>query len=386
MRPDRRDFLKSAAAAGAAVLLGTEAIGADQAQPEKIPAKFHGVNLGGWLVLEKWITPSVYAGTDAPDEYTLCETLGKAEASARLMRHRQTWITADDFAWLADRGINAVRLPVGYGVLEENSPFITAADTLDWAFRTAKAHGLRVLLDLHGVPGSQNGWDHSGRQGALGWHTSKTNIDHSLAIVEELAAYCKWYDNLLGFELLNEPRREVPLEIIKSYYQDAYQRVRKHIPPERTSVVIHDAFRPLQWAHFMQPPRYANVVLDTHLYQCFTEEDRRRDMRGQIELAGDGRRKRLAEMQQQLPCIVAEWSCALPPQSAQGLTGAALDTQMRAFGDAQLSSYDTTRGWFFWTCKTERSPGWSYRECVKRGWLPEKIPPQIDTRGEVRHR
>ena len=113
------------------------------------------------------------------------------------------------------RGINSVRIPVNFGVAEENPPFITAMDTLDWAFQTAKKHGIGVLLDLHGVPGSQNGWDHSGRQGTLGWHTSKTNIDHSLRIVAGLASHCKSYDNLIGFQLLNEPRWDVPLDILK---------------------------------------------------------------------------------------------------------------------------------------------------------------------------
>ena len=87
----------------------------------------------------------------AEDEYTLCQTLGKARAADRLKRHRETWITAEDFQWLAAHGINAVRLPVGYGVAEESPPFLPAFDTVDWAFRTAGRHGIGVLLDLHGV-------------------------------------------------------------------------------------------------------------------------------------------------------------------------------------------------------------------------------------------
>ena len=35
-----------------------------------------GVNLGNWLLLEKWMSPRVFAGTGARDEYTLCEALG----------------------------------------------------------------------------------------------------------------------------------------------------------------------------------------------------------------------------------------------------------------------------------------------------------------------
>ena len=252
----RRDFLKNAVILGAATQARIEHR-AVLAQTLIKPAdKWRGVNLGGWLALEKWITPSVYAGVQAEDEYTLCERLGKEKATDRLKRHRNAWVTADDFKWLHARGINAVRIPVGYGVAEENPPFITGMETLDWAFRTAKEHGIGVLLDLHGVPGSQNGMDHSGRQGKLLWHTSKDNIIyHSLRIVADLASRCKGYDNLIGFELLNEPRWDVPLDIIKTFYQDAYHRVRKHIPKERAAVVIHDAFRSREWANFMRETR-----------------------------------------------------------------------------------------------------------------------------------
>ena len=78
----------------------------------KFGKKLRGVNLGGWLVLEKWITPSVFEGLDATDETTYCVELGD-KADAILKQHWNTYITRDDFAWLAKIGINAVRLPVG---------------------------------------------------------------------------------------------------------------------------------------------------------------------------------------------------------------------------------------------------------------------------------
>ena len=249
---NRRTFLTNAVLLGATTQLRVVQSAVLAGALRKPADKWRGVNLGGWLALERWITPSVYAGVQAEDEYTLCERLGKAKASERLKRHREAWITADDFQWLKTHGINAVRIPVGYGVAEENAPFITGMETLDWAFRTAKENGIGVLLDLHGVPGSQNGMDHSGRQGKLLWHTSKENLDHSLRIVADLAARCKGYDNLLGIELLNEPRWDVPLVIIKAFYQDAYRRVREHISKTQGAVVIHDAFRSRDWANFMR--------------------------------------------------------------------------------------------------------------------------------------
>jgi glucan 1,3-beta-glucosidase len=347
-------------------------LGLAQAQAAPAPAKIYGVNLGGWLVLEKWITPSLFVGEQAPDEYTLCQVLGKEKALQRLEQHRQRWITADDFKWLSAHGINAVRLPVGYWVAEENPPFITGLETMDWAFGAAKANGLSVLLDLHGVPGSQNGWDHSGRQGSLGWHTSQENIAHSLRIIEDLAIRCKNYDNLLGIELVNEPSKEIPLDILKSYYQDGCQLVRKHLGKERAAVVIHDAFRPFEWQDFRPEPDNGNIILDTHLYQCFSDQDRQRDFQAQIEVAAVERKQQLDRMQKQFPCMVGEWSLALPPKSLPGLDSPGRDASMRAFGAAQLASYETTRGWFFWTYRTEAGGGWSFRNCVNRGWLPEK--------------
>jgi glucan 1,3-beta-glucosidase len=127
-----------------------------------------GVNLGGWLVLEKWMVPKVYRGTDAVDEYQLGNMLGK-DARARLQQHRETFITAEDFKWIKDAGLNAVRLPVGYWALEAPKPYVESSEFIDFALEQAQQNGLKLILDLHGAPGSQNGWDHSGRSGKIGW-------------------------------------------------------------------------------------------------------------------------------------------------------------------------------------------------------------------------
>jgi glucan 1,3-beta-glucosidase len=70
-----------------------------------------GVNLGGWLVLEKWMTPSLFAGLAATDETTWCVEQGPA-AAPRLRAHWDSFITQDDLFWLAGVGINAVRIPL----------------------------------------------------------------------------------------------------------------------------------------------------------------------------------------------------------------------------------------------------------------------------------
>src|SRR5438552_1295211 len=112
----RRKFLKGTLS-GAVAVAAAQTSGIALAQnlptsrgPEKPSqqrepdfSKLRGVNLGAWLVLEKWMVPDVYRGTDAPDEYSLCLELGE-QARSRLERHRETFITAEDFRWIRDCG------------------------------------------------------------------------------------------------------------------------------------------------------------------------------------------------------------------------------------------------------------------------------------------
>ncbi len=49
--------------------------------------------------------------------------------------------------------------------------------------------GLKVLIDLHGAPGSQNGFDNSGKRGDVEWYTSDgdtTNADRTTDILDQL--------------------------------------------------------------------------------------------------------------------------------------------------------------------------------------------------------
>ena len=367
----RRTFLQGLA--GAALLAASpEHLQAQVAAPAPAPAvaKIRGVNLGAWLVLEKWMTPHVFDGLKAADEYTFGQELGAKEAKARLQAHRDSFITDEDFAWIAARGLNAVRLPVGYWVLDAPPPYVSGQDTLDRAFRQAARHGLRVLVDLHGAPGSQNGNDHSGRSGPIEWSRPE-NVAQTLDVLERLAQFCARYDNLLGVELLNEPSWHTPLDILKDFYAKGYDRVRKHIPPTQAGVWVHDAFHSDIWADTLQPPVHENVILDTHPYQCYTADDRKRPLDEQIRVAAVDRSKQMDDMEKQLPVCAGEWSLALPPESMSGVKGFARDTALRAYANAQLLSFERAHGWFFWSYKTPTSAEWSFRDSVARGWLPD---------------
>ena len=69
--------------------------------------KLRGVNLGGWMVLTPWLTPSLfYQFEDKPSEQTaldmhsFCRVLGPAEGNRQLREHWSKWVTDDDLAQL----------------------------------------------------------------------------------------------------------------------------------------------------------------------------------------------------------------------------------------------------------------------------------------------
>jgi glucan 1,3-beta-glucosidase len=333
--------------------------------------KIRGVNLGAWLVLERWMTPDTYRGTDAPDEYTLCLMLGD-QAKGRLNDHRDTFMTADDFRWIKNCGLNAVRLPVGYWALEAPKPYVECSSYIDFALEQCQQNDLKLLLDLHGAPGSQNGWDHSGRSGAINWPKDPKNVQETIRVLESFAQKYGKHPALYGIEMLNEPRPEVSLDILQQFYQDGYTQMRKHLNPD-VAVVIHDSFRPLSWENFMQQPAYSNVILDTHLYQCFDEAAKSRSGLQQLAFALN-RKNALDKMQtQELPAIVGEWSLSLPHRAMSGLSPLQMESVTRGYADAQLLNYEGTRGWFFWSYKLEQPSEWHFRHCVDRGWLPSNF-------------
>lgn len=61
-------------ASGALVVGGAEAV-------------IRGVNLGGWLVTEPWMTPTLYQSTNTTCEWDLCNALGKQDCLTALQQH-----------------------------------------------------------------------------------------------------------------------------------------------------------------------------------------------------------------------------------------------------------------------------------------------------------
>jgi len=96
--------------------------------------KIKGVNLGAWLVLEKWMTPRLFDRTPSDDEYYLAHDVDPAVYEEKIKTHRETFITEGDFVKIAAAGFDVVRIPVPYFIIGDREPFIGCLDELDRAF------------------------------------------------------------------------------------------------------------------------------------------------------------------------------------------------------------------------------------------------------------
>lgn len=326
-----------------------------------------GVNLGGWLVLEPWMTPSLFRDCTAPDEYVYCREADKKLLN-RLRRHRETFITEQDFAWLEQVGIEAVRIPVGYWLFGDAEPYAGTVEYLDKAFEWARKHSLKVLLSIHGAPGSQNGEMHSGRQGPAAWHTSQVNIDATLVFVRRLARRYAASPQLIGIGLLNEPGSQLPKTALKRYYRAAYRIIRQECG-RSVQVVFSDSFQPERWRFVLHRLLYRNVAIDTHRYQIFAPADKQMPLYEHLRRTRVDIPKLLRRMRRHHRVVVGEWSAVLDPQSQSGLDEAARQAGYQAYCQAQLQAYDRMDAWYFWSYKTEQETDWSFRDCYHRGWF-----------------
>lgn len=246
-----------------------------------------GVNLGGWLVLEPFITPSFFSNYDIElgivDEWTLIEYLNSTQgydAVVEMMEtHYSTFVTEDTFREIQEAGLDHVRIPVGYWAVKtwKDDGFLPQ---ISWRYllrgiEWARKYGIRVNLDLHCVPGGQNGWNHSGRQGVLNWMQGKLGLLYGERAIEIHSAMGEFfaqdrYSNLVTiYGLANEPNMiDLDVEKVNKWIETAYQVVRDK--GYNGIIAFGDGFRGVDsWKDTFPNHEFPNMALDIHEYTIF---------------------------------------------------------------------------------------------------------------------
>ncbi|KDQ12586.1 glycoside hydrolase family 5 protein [Botryobasidium botryosum FD-172 SS1] len=380
--------------------------------------KVRGVNLGGWLVLEPWITPSLFDNTgnsQIVDEYTFGQLQDKTKAKAALQKHWDTWITEKDFQDIAAAGLNHVRLPIGFWAFDVSGgePYIQGQkDYLFKAVQWAAKYGIKVWVDLHGAPGSQNGFDNSGRRGNAQWHTNANNINRTNAVIKLLAAefsQAQYGNSVTAIAALNEPAGFISQDVISKttqFWYDSYGNTRYPFGTAQEGdllLVIHDAFQPLShWNGFLSVNNgYQGVAIDTHYYQVFDNGQLRWNYDQHIQNACARGNEIASFASNNLWTVTGEWTTA-PTDCAKYLNGRGVGARydgsysgsswigscsnvtgnrngfstdyknfLRKFWEAQVTAFEKGQGWIYWTWKAEQADDWSYQNGLAGGWIPK---------------
>ncbi|GJE83932.1 glycoside hydrolase family 5 protein [Phanerochaete sordida] len=373
-----------------------------------------GVNLGGWLITEPFIVPALYekyqnATPPAVDEWTLSEAMlndtSPGGGIQQMEDHYKTFITEQDFAQIAGAGLNWVRLPVPFWAIEvwPGEPFLAktswtyALKALKWA----RKYGLRVLLELHTAPGSQNGLNHSGRLGPINFLNGPMGIANAQRTIEyirvltEFIAQPEYRDVVQAFGPLNEPLMGIiGRDVLDSFYYETYQLIRNITGVGNGPyIVVHDGFQGLTpWKGFMEGAY--GMVLDTHPYVAFGG-----GLNQPLDYWPPAACRAFQTNQSNFdfgPTITGEFSAAINDcgKWLKNVGANATTTDCGPWDDWPtwtddmkagiksfvMASMDAMHmpGYFFWTWKIgnttdtgiESSPMWSYQLGLQNGWMP----------------
>ncbi|KAF8983682.1 glycoside hydrolase superfamily [Cyathus striatus] len=356
-----------------------------------VPRKFVG-ELGRM----PWITPSIFDNTNDSrivDEWTF----GQYQDHPKLSPLSLPWIHGlPKVISLPSQllgSLNHVRLPIGYWAFDvsRGEPFIQGQlPYLHKAVQWAQNHNLKIIIDLHGVPGSQNGFDNSGQRKLFPeWHTNQDNIKRTNTIIKRLASDFKNMTVTVPvIEPLNKPAGfygDGFLSVTKQYWYDSYGNIRYPYGTDQVSntvIMIHDSSMPIgYWNGFMNPHSYEGVILDTHIYQIFSTAHIRTACNKAQGLATED-----------IWVVVGEWTpaaidCArylngrgvgarydgsYPGSTRVGSCDGLTDYKdlLRHYWEAQVITFDHGQGWIEWTWKAENADEWSYEAGLENGWIP----------------
>ncbi|KAF8831387.1 hypothetical protein HHX47_DHR1000554 [Lentinula edodes] len=295
------------------------------------------VNLGSWFVQEQWMVPSIFECAAEPKIAEIDIANGGCNPQAILEKHWDTFITQQDFNYLASIGINTVRLPIGYWSLGPNfvqdTPFANLSSVYEnaWphvvrAINMAEASNIAVIVDLHGAPGSQNG-------------------------------------QVSGYDVEDIPLNTLATNVIRSACS---------LPD--FPVYLHDAFDLDRFKDYVSAKVPDFSVQDHHSYYVYTPQDDAEPAENHTTDVQTTVTSQLASANDTLlhNLIIGEWSCALTPDSLKNES----DPQQarRDFCTAQYVAYTRdTPGNSFWSYKKEDcDPDWCFLNAVNNS-LPSSF-------------
>ena len=176
-----------------------------------------GTNFGGWGILEDWFCPFSDPSGEENVYQTLVDRFGQDATHALFQSYRKNWIIEEDYKNVADMGMNVVRLPIWYRNLQRDDNGTWYRDKqgnidfseLDGVVSMCRKYGLYLILDMHGLPGYQNDYDHCGKSKSMSLFDDTDQgaryRDVTLELWTEIARHYADEPTIAMYDLMNEP-------------------------------------------------------------------------------------------------------------------------------------------------------------------------------------
>lgn len=288
-----------------------------------------GVNLGGWLNLEPWMTPM--DSSKLHDEWSALDVLTKRfgkETCERLFDvYRDTYIQTNDLDHIASFGLNVIRLPIWYRTLQdEDGTWRTDSfKRMDWLVVEAWKRGIYTIIDLHGAPGGQSDKDGTGRvrrkdinglQPEL-W-SSEANLQRTVELWQRIAQHYKGNPAVAAYDLLNEPMGAPSRDAIWNLYDRLYKALRA-IDPDHV-ITIESCWsgkvdgKDIGWSwHVLPRPErfgWSNMLYQHHNYE-WNWNDPQKQVRSTDHIVSEWHRNQ----DYGVPVFIGEFNCMNAPDA-----------------------------------------------------------------------
>jgi aryl-phospho-beta-D-glucosidase BglC (GH1 family) len=237
--------------------------------------RLRGVNLGGWLLMEKWMCPMDRGSL--VDNYSVLQTLtnrfGLATQESLIKTYQQAWITTTDLDNIRNSGLNVVRVPVWWANfyhlnnVSNGGWRADAFELLDGLVSDAGARGLYVIIDMHGVVGQQSNSDTTGRVNQNQYWSNGNNQGNTAWMWWQIASHFKGNATVAGYDLINEPIGAPSSSAVWTAYNNLYNSIRSADPDH--IVIMEGAYGSWNWSMLPNPAQFGwkNVVYEMHEYQ-----------------------------------------------------------------------------------------------------------------------
>lgn len=196
---------------------------------------YRGINLGGWL--------------------------SQCDYSEERLNH---FITEPDFEKIASWGLDHVRIPIDYNVLENEDGSYKADGfaRIEKALESAKKYRLNVVIDLHKTAG----FSFDDGEEESGFFENEKLQERFYRLWEELAKHFGKYADWVAFELLNEITEQRFIDAWNKISYECIRRIRSYAPD--TIILVGSYGNNSAWAvEELAKPYDDRVIYNFHCYE-----------------------------------------------------------------------------------------------------------------------